>query len=184
MGLFRTIKESSGSSRIAALAPILLMLSVGDTSAASAPAQLYNKSITVNWGESGVYRRISDGVNTSPVGQFQRVYYISSAGRIFVRGKSTTGRYGGTKEAGPEQNAGNVSFSGNTLVNFGENLGVVRRIVSTFDANFSSCSSTVTIGKSGASAKIKGFDGAEYEIISMQAGSSSCSISSGNALAN
>lgn len=152
--------------------------------AASAPSQLYNKSITVTWGESGVYKRISDGVNTSPVGQFQRTYYISSAGRIFVRGKNTSGRYGGTKEAGPEQNAGNVSFSGNTLINFGENLGVVRRITSTFDANFSSCSSAVTIGKSGASARIKGFDGAEYEIISMQAGSASCSISSGNALAN
>ena len=168
----------------AAFAHIFLAFWPTSATAASAPSQLYNKSITVTWGESGVYKRISDGVNTSPVGQFQRIYYISGAGRIFVRGKNISGRYGGTREAGPEQNAGNVSFNGNTLVNFGENLGVVRRIMSTFDPSFASCSSTVTIGKSGTSARIKGFDGAEYEIISMQAGSASCSISAGNALAN
>ena len=42
----------------------------------------------------------------------------------------------------------------------------------------------VTIGKSGAGTKITGFDGAVYEVISMQPGASSCSIRDGNAFAN
>src|SRR5664279_327524 len=80
--------------------------------AASAPSQLHNKSVTVTWGESGVYKRISDGVNTSPTGQFQRIFYISSAGRIFVRGTNSSGRFGGSREAGPEKTADNVKFEG------------------------------------------------------------------------
>ena len=97
--------------------------------AASAPSLLHNKSITVTWGESGVYKRISDGVNTSPVGQFQRVFYISSAGRIFSRGTAKSGRFGGTKESGPETTAASVTFEGNSLVGVGVNLGVARRVV-------------------------------------------------------
>ena len=153
-------------------------------SGASAPSQLYNKSITVAWGESGVYKRVSDGVNTSPVGKFERIFYISSAGRIFVRGTSSSGRFGGSREAGPEKTSDNVKFEGNSLVGFGVNLGVARRIAATFDAGFSSCTASVTIGKSGAGTKITGFDGAVYEVISMLPGASSCSIKDGNALAN
>ena len=152
--------------------------------AASAPSQLHNKSVTVTWGESGVYKRISDGVNTSPVGQFQRVFYISSAGRIFSRGTAKSGKFGGTKESGPETTAASVTFEGNSLVGVGVNLGVARRVAATFDANFSSCSASVTIGKSGIGTKITGFDGAVYEVISMQPGASSCSIRDGNAFAN
>lgn len=184
MSIIRTHKNSFASSRVAALALILLASSAGHSNAGSAPSQLYNKSITVSWGESGVYKRISDGVNTSPIGQFQRIYYISSAGRIFTRGTSSSGKFGGSREAGPEKSADNVKFEGNSLVGFGVNLGIARRVTATFAAGFSSCSSTVTIGKSGTSARIKGFDGAEYEIISMQAGSASCSIRDGNAFAN
>ena len=152
--------------------------------AAAAPSQLYNKSVTVTWGESGVYKRISDGVNTSPVGQFQRIFYISSAGRIFTRGTSTSGRFGGSKEAGPEKTADNVKFEGNSLVAVGVNLGIARRITATFDARLSSCTASVTIGKSGIGTKITGFDGAVYEVMSMQPGASSCSIRDGNAFAN
>lgn len=151
---------------------------------AAAPSQLYNKTVTVTWGESGVYKRISDGVNTSPVGQFQRIFYISSAGRIFSRGTNTSGKFGGSKEAGPEKTAASVTFEGNSLVGVGVNLGVARRVAATFDASFSSCTASVTIGKSGIGTKITGFDGAVYEVISMQPGASSCSIRDGNAFAN
>ncbi|MCX7306952.1 MAG: hypothetical protein NTZ72_02990 [Afipia sp.] len=162
----------------------LLALWSSTASAASAPQQLYNKSITLSWGESGVYKRLSDGGSSSPIGQFQIIIYVSGAGRPFVRGSSKSGRFGGTKDRGPEENSGNVQFAGNTLVTVRENLGIARRIVTTFDGSFASCSSTVTIGKIGANATITGFDGAVHQVISMQPGAASCSISNGNALAN
>ena len=166
----------------AAFAAIALMSSAPDANAA--PPQLYNKSITVTWGESGVYKRISDGVNVSPSGQFQRIYYISGAGRVFTRGTNKSGQYGGSREAGPEKTADSVKFEGNSLVAVGVNLGVARRLSAMFDAGFSSCTASVTIGKSGAGTRITGFDGAVYEVISMQPGAISCSIRDGNAFTN
>ncbi|MBI3700579.1 MAG: hypothetical protein HY242_09085 [Afipia sp.] len=56
--------------------------------------------------------------------------------------------------------------------------------MTTFDPSFASCSTTVTIGKIGPNATLTGFDGAEYQIISMEPGAASCSIRDGNALAN
>jgi len=153
--------------------------------AAAAPSQLYNKTITINWGESGTYKRISDGVNTNPVGQLQIIVYVSSAGRPFVRGSASSGRFGGTRERAPEQISGNnVQFAGNTLVMTRGELGIARRVLTTFDGSFASCSSTVTIGKIGPNATITGFDGAVHQVVSMQPGAASCSISNGNALAN
>lgn len=151
---------------------------------AAAPQQLHNKSIIISWGESGTYKRLSDGGMSNPVGQFQLTVYVSSAGRPFVRGTSKAGRFGGTRERGPEDNGSNVQFNGNTLVMVRGSIGMARRIQTTFDGSFSSCSTTVTIGKIGPNATMIGFDGAEHQIISMQPGAASCSISDGNALAN
>jgi hypothetical protein len=168
----------------AAFAAISLISSAADAHAGSAPAQLYNKSITVAWGESGLYKRVSDGVNATPVGQFQLIFYISSGGRVFTRGMNSSGRFGGSKEFGPEKSSDNVRFEGNSLVRYGVSLGVARRVVATFEAGFSSCTASVTIGKSGQGTKIIGFDGAVWEVISMKPSASSCSIRDGNAFAN
>ncbi len=168
----------------AAFASIVVAFSPNAATAAGAPSQLYNKSVAINWGESGTYKRISDGVNTNPVGQFQATLYVSSAGRPFLRVTSTSGRYGKNREAGPETNSGGVQFAGNTLVMTRENIGIARRIIATFDGSFSSCTATVTIGKVSPNARLTGFDGAEYQIITMQPGAASCSIREGNALAN
>jgi hypothetical protein len=167
-----------------AFACVVTALGPAAARAASAPTQLYNKTITINWGESGVYRRISDGVNTNPVGQFQLTVYVSSAGRAFVRGSSKAGRFGNTRERGPDETSGNVQFSGNTLTMVRENIGIARRVLTTFDGSFAGCTTTVTIGKINSNATMTGFDGAEYHIVSMQPGAASCSIKEGNALAN
>jgi len=169
----------------AVFASVVMALWPTIAGAAAAPSQLYNKTITINWGESGTYKRISDGVNTNPVGQFQIIVYVSSAGRPFVRGSATTGRFGGTRERAPEQISGNnVQFAGDTLVMTRGELGIARRVLTTFDGSFASCSTSVTIGKIGPTATLTGFDGAAYQVISMQPGAASCSIKDGNALAN
>jgi hypothetical protein len=41
---------------LAAFAAISLISSASDASAGSAPVQLYSKSVTVDWSESGLYR--------------------------------------------------------------------------------------------------------------------------------
>lgn len=70
------------------------------------------------------------------------------------------------------------------MTSFRVNRGVARRLVVTFDPAFSSCTGTLTIGKSGPGTTIKGFDGQIYEVLSMQPGTISCSIRAGNAFAN
>jgi hypothetical protein len=159
-----------------------IIVSIYGSAHAAAPKQLYNKTVTITWGESGTYTRVSDGKSASPIGQFQAVVYVSSAGRAFVRSSAKAGTFGGTRERGPEQNSNNVRFEGNNLVLTSVNLGVARRILTSFDASFASCTTTVTIGKIGPDATIVGFDGAVYKVISMQSGSSGCSIREGNAL--
>lgn len=163
---------------------VLLLSTTGAIAAGSAPAQLRGKSVTIVWDESGTYKRSSDGQQRSAVGRLSRIVYISDAGRAFVRGTSVSGTFGNTRETGPEGTGGSVDFSGNSMTSFRVNRGVARRLVVTFDPAFSSCTGTLTIGKSGPGTTIKGFDGQIYEVLSMQPGTISCSIRAGNAFAN
>ena len=172
------------ASYLAILCSTMAMTQLANTANASAPPQLYNKTITINWGESGTYKRISDGGSASPIGQFQVVVYVSSAGRPFVRASNKAGRFGGTRERSPEKISNNVQFGGNTLTMISGSLGIARRVLTTFDGSFASCTTNVTIGKISANATLTGFDGAVYQVISMQPGAASCSIKDGNALAN
>jgi hypothetical protein len=89
-----------------------------------------------------------------------------------------------TKEVGPERTAGSVHFKGNTVIAYQVNRGVARRVVVTLDPAFSGCSAAVAVGKSGPGTTIEGYDGATYEVISMQPSAINCSIREGNALAN
>jgi hypothetical protein len=153
--------------------------------AVAAPRELYDKAVTARWGESGVYKRLSDGVTVNPAGQFTCIFYLSDAGRLFTRCSSSNanGQHASSGDFGPEKTAPNVSFQGNTLVGTRVTQGVARRIVATFDAAFSGCSLSVTIGKAGPGARLRGFDKADYEVVSMQAGSTSCSVQAGNPFA-
>jgi hypothetical protein len=153
--------------------------------AIAAPRELYNKAVTARWGETGVYKRLSDGATVSPAGQFTCIFYVSDAGRLFTRCASSNanGKFAASGDFGPEKTAPNVGFAGNTLTATRVTQGVARRLAATFDAGFSSCSLAVTIGKAGPGAKLKGFDKAEYEVISMQAGAGSCSVAAGNPFA-
>ncbi|MBI3699529.1 MAG: hypothetical protein HY242_03680 [Afipia sp.] len=169
---------------ISLFAAAVACFGAGASGAAAAPSQLYNKSITIIWGESGTYKRISDGVSGSRVGQFQVIVYVSSAGRAFYRYSSKSGNSGNTTDSGPENNSGIVQFNGNGFVVFRDRGGIVRRIATSFDPSFSGCTTTVTIGKIGADAKIPGFDGAGYQVIAMEPGAASCAIRDGNALGN
>jgi hypothetical protein len=167
---------------------ILLVLGLATMAAqgaVAAPRELYNKAVTARWGETGVYKRLSDGVTVNPAGQFTCIFYVSDAGRVFTRCSSSNanGQHASSGDFGPDKTAPNIKFEGNTLVGTRVSQGVARRLAATFDAGFSGCSLSVTIGKTGPGAKMRGFDKADYEVVSMQAGAASCSIQAGNPFA-
>lgn len=54
--------------------------------AGSVPKQLYNKTVSVSWGEASRNKRVSDGMTVSGNGKFDRIIYVSSAGRFFLAG--------------------------------------------------------------------------------------------------
>ena len=89
-----------------------------------------------------------------------------------------------TKGAGPERTARRVEFNGNTVVLYQVNRDIARRAVVSLDSAYSSCSAAVTVGKSGPGSTIEGYDGAVYEVVSLQSSGAGCSIREGNALAN
>ncbi len=179
----RTLKHPVLRQAVLAALPLLLA-TIGNADAAAAPPQLRGKSVMLAWGESGTYRRLSDGRENASTGKLSRIIYISQPGRAFIRASSVSGRHANSWEAGPDKTAESVSFNGSSMVAVGVNTGVARRITVTFDSAFTSCTGAVTIGKSGPGTKIKGFDGAMYEVLSMQPAAVSCSVRDGNALAN
>lgn len=150
--------------------------------AKAAPSQLYNKSIELFWGESFVSKRISDGSPSNGTAKKSRVIYISSAGRAFVKSSDISGRDGGTREKGPDDTKGNVTFSGSELSLVAVNQQIARRVTVSFDPSFSNCTAVLTVGKIGANPKASGYDGAMYEVISIAGGSVSCSVKQGNAV--
>lgn len=162
--------------------------------AAGAPSQLYNKTITVSWTSSGTAKGADGRVinfNNSNV----RTIYVSTAGRLFVRFNLNVNRrpsVGRSGESGPtdkttsDGTARDIHFEGNRLIGTGAfHGGGARQFVATFDPGFSSCTASVTAGKSGSGPMIvKGPDGAMYSVDRMESTGATCSIQSGNAFAN
>lgn len=168
-----------------------VLIFAGDASAGPAPKQLYNKSIIVNWVES-VIQKAPDGSTRNPQINTVRTAYVSSAGRLFVKGTrniSNRNFQGGNQtERGPDNassGSGGFTFESDRLVGTAIFDGGARRMTVSFDPGFSSCTASVVYGKSGsANQKWKGFDGVTYELISVSVGSIGCSVRDGNALAN
>lgn len=167
------------------------MAFAGTASAGPAPKQLYNKSILINWVES-VIQKAPDGSTRNPQINTIRTAYVSSAGRLFVKGTrniSNRNFQGGNQtERGPDNSnagPGGFTFEGNQFVGTAVFEGGARRLTVTFDPNFSSCTANVVYGKSGsANQKWKGFDGVTYELVSITVGAVGCSVRDGNALAS
>lgn len=152
--------------------------------AGSVAPQLKNKTIVLTWGQSNVWRRISDNTTGTTAQTVERMIYVSSAGRPFVRQKRSAARTLSIKsDSGPESEIGRFTFDGNSVVNFISNGSWASRIAMTFDPSFSSCSVAITTGKNGQNPRSTGMDGGIYEASALDVSSASCSIKDGNALA-
>jgi hypothetical protein len=154
----------------------------------AAPAQLLNKSVTLNWTTS-IMQRHPDGQEKARQIAFNRTIYISSTGRLFERlqMRSSAGMSGKFENApGAAQVAGQargLRFVGDQLVgNVAYASGALQYVV-----NFSggsSCTVNVVLGRSGGKMRAKGLDGRMYDVLSTSVSGQSCSVRDGNALAN
>jgi hypothetical protein len=173
-----------------ALAAVL----IGVASAQAAPAQLYNKTVSIGWSVQSTVRD-PDGRQRNTSNTISYIVYVSSAGRLFERSSRSDARRSVSGEITPgttqtrSGEARGLRFEGNNLVanrgySGGGGSGAMRAVVS-FDAGYSSCLVKITHGKeNGSVMKRRGLDGIVREILSVTVTSTSCSVSDGNAFAN
>ena len=151
--------------------------------AGAAPVRLHNKTIVVAWGQTNVWRRLSDGENGSTTLTAEGTMYISSAGRPFTRINFNGGGSNRGRDVGPEDLSGRIRFDGNTVTSFVGREGLLWRVTVKFDPSFTSCEATINVGREGHAAKVTGIDGDKYENLSTRVGAASCSMRDGNAFA-
>jgi hypothetical protein len=171
------------------IAATLTTLLVGSASAAGVPAGAMNKTIAVSFTASGT-GRTPDGTTRPFATSVNRMVYVSSAGRLFMRHTATANTKGRPTRGGdfdpsdPREGRGSFSFQGDKLVGVIPYAGGARQVSVTFDAGFSSCTASVIEGNAGSgSFKRKGPDGIVREISNATASAPSCTIQSGNAFA-
>jgi hypothetical protein len=163
------------------------------TSGALAAPQSWNgKTFRATWNEARNQRTQGEGEFKDVSVPLSFTVYVSTQGQLFRRLTSTnsSGRHTGSKDrvgtsSAGAQGAGNVSFSGNTLISTTNNGGLGRRIRITFDGG-SSCSAEVLTGKAGTGTSTvrSNATGKMLEFNSVSAGAASCSVQEGNAFAN
>ena len=171
------------------------------SSALSAPQQLYGKSIIVGWQEE---RLQAADMETQPrpvtVNGGMQIY-VSDQGRPFSRmtmggynqrGKFRSGNSDAVDSAGVRPGgqsfARNVSFSGQTMsVLQPRGAGGAMRLVVNFDSSFQSCNARVTVGKGSGVEVMKTTSlstGRKVLISSAKASGESCRIQARNVFAN
>ena len=172
----------------AVLLGLAVALSFPASEAIAAPVQLNNRTIIISWSEQ-VSQIGPDGI-TNPTVNSEAVAYVSSAGRLFVRGKRSIDNrkvsISKQREFGPGAGSsrGAINFQGNQLVGTAVYNGFARRLVVSFDAGFTSCTASVAYGKTGGPRTWKGLDGQVREMLSVSVSGANCSIREGNALAS
>jgi len=150
----------------------------------AAPPQLYNKTITVSWTVTPNARGDDGSVLTTP-GKQGAIIFISTKGRIFVRGTREAGRYAASKDFAPQDAANTLHFQGSKLVGARNVEGGANQMVISFDTGYQSCSVSVLFGREGGRAyRWKALDGKMYTqqgpfVVSGQ----SCSVREGNPFA-
>jgi len=181
--------------------PILAVAACAPTcaSAASAPPQLYGKSLNLSWTTTRTFTE--EGVGRTSSNTASMRVYISSKGRIFSqrqfeRGGGAFHRGGGGRGGsgrtvtGPQEVAGEGSnvevrewrMEGHSLVAYRTFGQGARRLSVDFDPSFTTCTLQVTFAKEAASGRITQ-RGGRREVLSINVGSTSCSIEAGNVFA-
>lgn len=170
--------------RVTASAAILLCMG---TASFAAPAGLLNKSIHISYG-AYIPGRTADGRINRSGRKVSMTIYVSSAGRIFMKGAARAGHFGRDVQAAPDRTARGFHFAGSTLIGaraarFG-NIAVQLKV--SFDGSFQTCTADVIVGGAGGAAiSWIGLDGERYTATGHPSISDvSCSVQDGNAFAH
>jgi len=168
-------------------ASILLVGLSAPAMAAGAPSAALNKTVTISFTATG-NAKSADGQTKGFSTSVQRIIYVSSEGRLFMRHSASNGRASRGGDFDPNdarQGKGSFHFEGTKLVGVIPYATGARQITATFDSGFSSCTASVIEGHSnGGVIQRKGPNGVMYEITSASTTAPSCSIQTGNAFAN
>jgi hypothetical protein len=179
---------------IAVIAALTLPTTVA--TAASAPKEVYGKSISLSWSESRQQKTESDQQMRNIGVSVQMNIYVSTAGRPFVRvTQSGTGGHsrhenGGVRVSGGSQSetapgdstsGGHATFEGRSLVVYKGFESGARRVVVNFDSSGTGCNATAINGKEAGKNMVRNTVGhGRVEVFSTQVGAVTCSIQAGN----
>lgn len=165
-----------------------LLFGYSAAACAEAPRALYNKTVQLAWTANPV-ETSADGQTITPHVAVNWTIYVSTAGRLFVRGARYVGGRGGYSDNAPGATrtrlgeATGVRFVDNRLVgNLAYTMGALNFVV-TFDPAFSGCTVHVTYGREAGKMARRGVDGVMRQIHSLTASGESCSVHEGNAFA-
>jgi len=158
------------SRSIACLVLSASILLAASARAATPPAQLLNKTVVV------AFSVMWPGA-PGPL-SVQRMIYVSTKGRIFVRGTRSGGNNGDSNDVAP----GNYRYEGGRIVGQYKLATGANQITVSFDPAFASCSATLQYGRPGGEAyRGTGPDGATRTTnAAPNVSGVSCSIRDGN----
>jgi hypothetical protein len=151
------------------------------TIALAAPAELFNKTITVNY-STAIPAKGSDGSTKVATRSSVRTIYISSAGRVFTRLIRRDSGMSDTKDREPESN--NFRFEGGKLVGVMRFATGAAQMTISFGGGGQSCDVALISGRENGQFRFKGLNGVTYQATAPATFSGvSCAISAGNAFA-
>jgi hypothetical protein len=166
--------------------------------AASAPKELYGKSVVVSWSENVESKSTGETVMQSYVQARTLSIYVSTGGRAFTRlltgfaksGRRGTGMQfegGGAMNQDPEKAASSnrlaVHFEGRQLFVDTQFASGARRVAISFDGNYSTCNVNIIQGREASAKTIVFGAGRRREVQSIQTATPSCSVREGNIFA-
>jgi hypothetical protein len=162
-----------------------LLLPVGGALAASAPPQLHNKTIRISFSVS-VDARAPDGSRTTLPRSIDRVIYVSTKGRVFIRSSRRAGRNSSETERGPSVTSSAFRFAGNRMIGTMPFISGAGQLTVTFNSGFTGCTADAIIGhEAGKTFTFKGLNGKTYTALGRpNISQHSCSVSDGNPFAN
>ena len=156
-------------------------------SALAVPTNLLNKTVRISWFQQTPGISVGTKQSAGSAGRsIAFTLYVSSAGRVFAKSASKTGRFTGERTIGPEATV--FRNEGSKLIGVwhhgGGTNGATSMTVS-FDSGFQTCSLDVILGsENGKPLEWIGLNGVRYVATGHPTISSqSCSVSTGNAFA-
>lgn len=158
---------------------------VNSAEAAGAPAQLRGKNLNLSWTDNRVEKIVASGVERPLTQNSIVTVYVSAEGRFFSKFGRTTGHgfVNASEVSGGDRNMLNWRSEGTALAADQRFARGARRLIVTFDANYSTCSLRVLHGKEAGSSNIEYLTMNRKEPVVLQSISvtaTGCTIGTGN----